>query len=119
MARGDQLRVEGPEIVIGPNTATSLALVLHELATNAAKYGALSVSEGCLDVRWQAEGDQLSLSWQELNGPAIQAPPERNGFGSQLVRMSAGGQLGGSITYDWASTGVLIILRIPLERLQR
>lgn len=114
-----QPSIRGPEAQAGANASTSLALILHELATNAAKYGALSVPEGHLAVEWRLAAGALTLIWTEQGGPAIERPPERNGFGSQLARMSASGQLGGNIVYDWTATGVQITLAVPLERLQR
>jgi two-component sensor histidine kinase len=115
----DQLRTGGPAVKLGPSAATSLALILHELATNAAKYGALSVAEGSLEIAWRTDEARLMLSWRESNGPLIAAAPRRKGFGSQLARMSAGGQLGGSIEYAWSERGVEIGLTVPLDRLQR
>jgi PAS domain S-box-containing protein len=114
-----QLRISGPDVEVGPSAATSLALVLHELATNAAKYGGLSVLEGCLDIQWRIDREALSLTWTEQNGPIIEHPPERRGFGSQLARMTAEGQLGGNISFEWKAAGACIILTAALERLQR
>jgi two-component sensor histidine kinase len=115
----DQLRIQGPDLQVGPGAATSLALVLHELATNAAKYGALSASEGCLEVEWRIADGVLMLAWTERGGPSIEKPPEHKGFGSQLARTSASGQLGGRIAYDWTPAGVRITLTINLRALQR
>jgi len=116
---GDQLRTGGPDVQIGPNAATSLALVLHELATNAAKYGALSVLEGRLEIEWRIATDALTVTWTERGGPAIEKPPERKGFGSQLARTSVGSQLGGSIAYDWTAEWGRIVLAAPLGCLQQ
>ena len=113
----DQLHIDGPDIEIGPTAATSLALVLHELGTNAAKYGSLSAAEGRLDVSWRATLDGLVLTWTESGGPRIENLPTRTGFGSQLARMSAGGQLGGEISFDWKPAGACIVLRAAAERL--
>jgi two-component sensor histidine kinase len=113
------IRLEGPPLRAGPRATTSLALVLHELATNAAKYGALSVAEGVLEVNWTAEEDHLTLRWQENGGPVVEAPPQRKGFGTQLARLGVTSQLGGSIAYDWPSSGVVILLTVPLEQLLR
>ena len=93
--------------------------MLHELATNAAKYGALSVPEGSLDVTWQVDGEALTLTWRELDGPVIESPPVRKGFGSQLARMGVTGQLGGAIAHDWQPTGVIISLVVPLEQIAK
>ena len=109
--------LDGPEIVIAGDAVTALALILHELATNAVKYGALSVREGRLHVSWAKERNMLALSWQESGGPPIAGPPEHTGFGTQLARTSATGQLGGEFVQDWAATGLTVNLRVSLERL--
>lgn len=114
---GEQLRIAGPEIPVGPGGATSLALVLHELATNAAKYGALSEPTGSVSVSWRADDSKLILTWAERGGPTVSGPPSRKGFGAELARMSARGQLGGDIEYSWKHGGVEIVLRASLERL--
>ncbi|WP_225890091.1 PAS domain S-box protein [Indioceanicola profundi] len=107
----------GPDVRIGPTAATSLALVLHELATNAAKYGALSTPAGCLDVAWASAEGQLTVTWKEVGGPAVDAPPAREGFGSRLARMGMGSQLNGTILYAWRTIGAEITLVASLERL--
>jgi PAS domain S-box-containing protein len=101
----------------GPTGATSLALVLHELATNAVKYGSLSVSGGKLTIASRIADGTLTLIWIERDGPAIAGPPSHKGFGGSLARMSARGQLGGDIAYVWNSEGVEIILNASLSRL--
>ncbi len=115
--RARQLEVSGPDIPVGPNGATSLALVLHELATNAAKYGALSESDGRVSIAWKIEGQAVMLDWIERGGPAIAEQPQRKGFGTDLALMSAKGQLGGAITHTWNSVGAEIQLRASIERL--
>ena len=79
-----QISVDGPSVDVSPNQALALSLALHELATNAAKYGALSRPEGRVELRWQAQDGRLSLSWRESGGPPV-APPSRRGFGSRLI----------------------------------
>lgn len=101
----------------GPTGATSLALVLHELATNAVKYGSLSVSGGKLTIASRIADGTLTLIWIERDGPAIAGPPSHKGFGESLARMSARGQLGGDIAYVWNSEGVEITLNASLSRL--
>jgi PAS domain S-box-containing protein len=115
--RAQQLHMDGPDILVGPTGATSLALILHELATNAAKYGALSEPAGQVSISWRAEGPEMILTWTERGGPAVEGPPQRKGFGADLARMSAKGQLGGGVSHDWRPEGVAIILRASLERL--
>jgi PAS domain S-box-containing protein len=114
---GAQLAVSGPGVSIGPNAATSLALILHELTTNAAKYGALTEPAGSVSITWQIEPPNLILTWTETGGPQVSGPPARKGFGVDLAQLSARGQLGGDIAYDWKTEGVVITLRSPLERL--
>lgn len=113
----DKARIVGPPLQAGPKAVTSLALVLHELATNAAKYGALSTSEGSLEVTWAVADGQVLLTWRETGGPTLDGPPAKKGFGSQLARLGATGQLGGSINHDWQRTGLVISLEIPLQHL--
>lgn len=115
--RAEQLHLDGPEVLVGPTGATSLALILHEVATNAAKYGSLSVSGGTVSIAWRPEGPNMTLTWTEQGGPAIAGPPQRKGFGSDLARMSAKGQLGGEVSHDWRPEGVRITLRAALDRL--
>jgi two-component sensor histidine kinase len=114
-----RLAAEGPALEIGPNAATALTLVLHELATNAVKYGALSVEEGRLVLGWRREIDHIVLSWREEGGPPIEVPPGVEGFGSQLARKSVTGQLGGTVEQAWAREGLSVTITLPLERLER
>lgn len=114
-----QLTLDGPEVPLGPNASTSLALIFHELATNAAKYGALSSREGRIAVNWAATNGHLELEWKEHVGNGNIRPPNTKGFGSTLARASATGQLGGAISFDWPPTGLHVNLKAPVERLQR
>jgi two-component sensor histidine kinase len=102
---------------VGEDTATSLALVIHELATNSLKYGALSSGTGTLDVTTSTKDAQLELIWMEQGGPAVEAPPEPNGFGSKLVHRSVSKQLGGAIEYNWSEDGLIVTLRLDRARL--
>ncbi|MFC7380354.1 MHYT domain-containing protein [Brevundimonas sp. GCM10030266] len=86
----DQVVLEGQEILLGSENVLTLGLIAHELATNAAKYGALSRPEGRVKVRWRVAGDTLSIEWREHGGPPVR-PPERKGFGSRLIASSATG----------------------------
>nr|WP_281381277.1 PAS domain-containing protein [Microvirga lupini] len=110
------MTLDGPPVRIGPKAATILTLVLHELATNASKYGALSVSEGRLRISW-VRGVMLTLTWQEEDGPAIQGVPSTEGFGSKLARRSVKDQLGGAIAYDWRPEGLRVRIDLPLNQL--
>jgi PAS domain S-box-containing protein len=109
--------LHGPPVPVGGDAVTSLALVLHETATNAAKYGALSATEGCIRVDWTLKGQDLHLRWEESDGPAVAEPPMVKGFGSSLVERSVTGQLQGSIEYDWRREGLTLHVTVPLERL--
>ncbi|TCZ65950.1 PAS domain-containing protein [Roseicella aquatilis] len=113
----DHVRLLGDDAPIGVKAATSLALILHELATNAAKYGALTGPEGRLTITGLRRDDRLVLAWQERGGPPVAGPPERRGFGTVLAERGAITQLGGSIAHDWAPEGLTLTLDVPLERL--
>jgi two-component sensor histidine kinase len=91
--------------------------VLHELATNAAKYGALSTDEGHVRISWTIARGQLALIWEEHGGPPIESAPKHEGFGTQLARRSAGGNLGGTIAFDWKREGLLVHLSALQARL--
>lgn len=117
-----RVRLAGPSVTVGPAGAAALALVAHELATNAVRHGALSVPEGRVCVSWETlpERDALSLIWREQGGPALAGVPVRRGFGTALVRQSAASQLGGRVEFDWtAGSNLTVVLELPLERLAR
>ena len=116
---GDSTRteIEGPEIPVGTAAATNVALVLHELATNAAKYGALSVPGGRIHVSWAVVKGRLALSWEERDGPVITGPPEREGFGSVLARRSVSGGLRGDLNFHWRPTGLVALVSVEMELL--
>jgi PAS domain S-box-containing protein len=100
-----RVRMSGPPVLLEPNTAQAVAVILHELATNAAKYGALSAAKGQLDVTWShADDGQLTFQWTERGGPAVQKP-ERRGFGSRLIEGTIG-QLKGNLRFDWRPEGL-------------
>jgi len=98
-------------------TATSLALVVHELATNSVKYGALSVEGGTLDVSGTMLGDDVQVIWTEQGGPEVASPTEMSGYGSSLVRQTMEGQLDGSVSYEWSKRGALVTLLIGGQRI--
>jgi PAS domain S-box-containing protein len=109
--------ITGPCLPIGGNAVTSVALVLHELATNAAKYGALSSPGGYIHIDWSVKKDELLLTWKEHGGPYLDGPAEHEGFGSSLVRRLVTDQFGGQLSYDWKSKGLNIRLSVPVDRL--
>jgi two-component sensor histidine kinase len=109
--------VTGPCLPIGGNAVTSIALVMHELATNAAKYGALSSPGGYIHIDWSVENDELLLTWKERGGPSLDGPAEREGFGGSLVRRIVTDQFGGQLSYNWKPEGLIIRLSVPVERL--
>jgi len=116
---GDSTRTEidGPEIAVGAEAAKNFALVVHELATNATKYGALSVPGGRVHISWTVAKGRLALSWEEKGGPAITAPPEREGFGSVLARRSVSGGFRGDLTFHWNPAGLVVRVSAEMERL--
>lgn len=107
--------INGPSRKVGPKTAQSISLALHELATNAAKYGALSATSGSVGVEWSLQpNEDLVLRWTEIGGPKI-SPPSREGFGSRAIKMMIKNQLNGSVQFDWRSTGLVCSMDIPIE----
>jgi PAS domain S-box-containing protein len=114
----NRIRIEGGDAAIDDQAATPIALVVHELATNAAKYGALSASEGRVRIRLERSKDALTIIWTEQGGPPV--PEARSeGFGSTLSRISIENQLGGRIHHDWRAEGLEVTLGIPLAALSR
>jgi two-component system, chemotaxis family, CheB/CheR fusion protein len=113
----DRFSQAGPDVPLGGQAVTSLALVLHELATNATKYGALFAPEGHIAVNWSVDAGTLLMRWEEKGGPAVAGTPLNQGFGSLLARRSIEGQLGGELTYDWKPEGLVVSLTTPMERL--
>ncbi len=114
--RNRAVELEGPALRLPAGLAQPLSLVLHELATNAAKYGALSQPEGRVKVSWSNQGGQLCLLWQESGGPALAGPPRRLGFGSRLVERTLRHQLRGRAHFDWPLDGLRCTLTVPLPQ---
>lgn len=106
-----QLDIEGPELELAPELALHLALILHELFTNAHKYGALSIQEGRVGLTWTAGGEHLVIDWTERGGPPV-SPPSRRGFGSALIERSLRAE-GGSAMADYDQQGVRWTLTLP------
>lgn len=119
-ANGDgRVSVTGDDCPIGPRAATPLALTFHELATNSAKYGALSVDGGSVSIALAcpAAGETASIAWREIGGPAV-AEPGEEGFGSRLIRSAVEGQLRGRLVRRFASTGLEVDLAVPLPAIR-
>ena len=116
-AADDRVHVSADEVHVGQAAATTLALIVHELATNSIKYGALSAAAGSVSVSCTAGNDDVVIVWAERGGPPVAAPTTPMGFGSRLVNQSMSGQLGGSITFDWRTEGVVVTLRMSKTRL--
>jgi two-component sensor histidine kinase len=102
---------------VGERTATALAMIFHELATNSAKHGALSSAAGALEITGANDPETLTLVWAETGGPEIGESPDLAGFGSRMVLSNLKGQLGGSIHYDWQPTGLVASLTMRLSAL--
>ena len=102
----DRIFVDGPSVRLSPRGALAIAMALQELATNAAKYGALSTALGRLGIHWVRDGDHVSLRWEEREGPPV-GPPLRRGFGSRLIERSLSAELGGKAAIEFAPTGVV------------
>jgi PAS domain S-box-containing protein len=110
----DRVKISGASLSLDPSSAQALALALHELATNAAKYGALSKPSGRLQVSWSLTSGRLELRWIERGGPA----PERidsSGFGIRVIKASVEGQLDGKVDFDWRPDGLRCSVSVPLQ----
>lgn len=121
-ATGDAGRqtIDGPTVLLRPRAAVTLGMIVHELATNAAKYGSLSVPDGSLDVTWSREtaagGDpRLHLVWRERGGPPV-CPPRRTGFGRTLIERGLKHDLGGEARLEFETAGLVCTLSLPWER---
>jgi two-component sensor histidine kinase len=117
-AAGDRIRIAVPQVRVGELSATTLALIVHELATNSLKYGSLSVAGGMLNVSGREGDGEVVVVWTEHGGPPVTAPVGPAGFGSELVARSVSGQFAGTITFDWPADGLVATLRISKARLE-
>jgi PAS domain S-box-containing protein len=116
MAPRREFDVDGPDIRLLPKSALAVAMAVHELATNAAKYGALSNGSGCISVHWtiaERDDQHLQIVWTETGGPKVAAPSSK-GFGSRLIERGLAGQLGGEAVIDFRETGVVCRIMAPL-----
>lgn len=114
---GGRLILDGPSVPLGTRAVTTFALILHELATNAAKYGAFSVEEGCVRIAWQCPDDVLKLKWEESGGPGLSGPPQSEGFGTVIANHSIRRQFGGTLAHTWDLEGLAVEITVPMERL--
>jgi PAS domain S-box-containing protein len=111
--------ISGPSQTVGPKTAQAIAVVIHELTTNAAKYGALSVNAGRVRIEWSLKPNQnLTLRWTEMDGPEM-SPPSREGFGTRAIKMMVKNQLDGNVNFDWRNTRLVCDIDIPMEQLSK
>jgi two-component sensor histidine kinase/PAS domain-containing protein len=118
-ADSGQISIEGPEVIVPPKPALALSLVMHELATNALKYGALSSTEGRLSVSWrQCEAESICLDWHEHGGSAVDKPGAQ-GFGSKLIDINVRHELGGSIESEFRQTGFTCRMVLPWDPASR
>ena len=108
----DRIRIAGPKVVLEPTTAQTLALALHELSTNAVKYGSLSQVAGRLELDWTLLPDEIVVTWRESGGPAVQKP-KQTGFGAKIITSSIERQLEGQVSFDWRPEGLFCELRAP------
>jgi PAS domain S-box-containing protein len=108
-----RVQINGPDLLLEPAIAQTMAIVLHELATNAAKFGALSVSEGRVQIEWSHSAErQLILRWIETDGPPVKVPT-RSGFGTRVMENMIRGQLKGEMCFDWRPAGLACEVAIP------
>ncbi len=118
---GGVIRIGGPPVRLSPKSALSFALVVHELGTNASKYGALSLPTGRVDIGWSVQSIEgqawLVLKWQESGGPPVSAPQER-GFGSMLIERSIAYELGGDARMEFRKDGLVCEIRVPLQTIR-
>jgi len=108
--------LDGPPVALKPATALALGLMIHELATNATKYGALSNVDGRVAVTWIIDGNprNLTLTWNESGGPPVKKP-RRKGFGTELIQREVTGTMGGQVSFDYAASGLQTRLSMPLD----
>jgi PAS domain S-box-containing protein len=114
----DRIELEGGSVSLRPEATQAVSLALHELATNAAKHGALAGEHGRLRVSWATQGDTLRIDWEERDGPPIAAPPRHSGFGTMLLQQVVEGQLRGTVRWDWRAEGLACRLALPADTWQ-
>lgn len=113
---GQRISLEGPGILLTPSKTVTLTLALHELATNAAKYGALAKDGGTVELRWTTELDRLTVTWREHGGPSV-VQPAKSGFGTRLLQRAIASDLDGTVEIDFAPAGLVCIIVAPLAHI--
>jgi PAS domain S-box-containing protein len=116
--QSERIRVVGPFARLSPKQALALSIALNELATNAAKYGALSGESGEVNVRWEVTDGRIHFTWTESGGPPVK-PPARSGFGTRLIQRNLANELGGTAVIEYRPDGVVAEITAPLERRSR
>jgi two-component sensor histidine kinase/CheY-like chemotaxis protein len=111
----ERISIDGPDVVLRPEVAQTIALALHELATNAVKYGALSDGTGVVSVSWNEQDGQLKLRWVESGGPTVHVPTTK-GYGTKVIDASITKQLGGKADFEWRATGLAFTMSVPLAK---
>jgi two-component system CheB/CheR fusion protein len=116
---GDRFRLRGPNVAVSARSALSFSMALHELATNAAKYGALSSHDGRVDIAWRISPSPeraFELTWSEGGGPPV-IPPSHEGFGSRLIKGALTAELGATTSVDYAASGAVWRIAAPLDNI--
>ena len=115
----DRIRIFGDDLPIDDRAATPMALLVHELATNAVKYGSLSTVDGTVEIDTRLNDDRLIIAWSESGGPPLTDAVRVEGFGTRLSRLSVESQLGGLLRYAWYPKGLQVIVDVPRSSLDR
>jgi NO-binding membrane sensor protein with MHYT domain/two-component sensor histidine kinase len=110
-----RIQIQGPHLRVTPSAAQSIGLALHELATNASKYGPLSNDRGCVGIDWQLDRDEFTISWVERDGPCVE-PPRRKGFGTTVISVVAKASVEGKVELDYPATGLIWRLKSPASK---
>jgi PAS domain S-box-containing protein len=115
---GPRVELDGAPVTLAPTAAQALSMLVHELATNATKHGALSVPNGHVSVSWRLDrtAGKLRMKWEESGGPPIADEPARRGFGTRVIETTVRNQLGGTLSRTWVATGLVCEIEVPLTR---
>ncbi|WP_417770494.1 MASE1 domain-containing protein [Stappia sp.] len=116
-AVADRVKLSGPPILVSPAAAQALGMAVHEMATNAAKYGSLSKEAGQVDISWAVEGDRFRMTWRESGGPPVK-PPEETGFGTTVLQKMTASAMSGEVKLDYSPGGFVWELTCPMSSLQ-